>query len=127
MSSSGVFDYVVIGGGTAGLVIAARLSENPDVSVCVLEAGKDHSTNVDTIIPGTLPTHFTLSVLTPCLRIRFQEHGQPRCRLDVFHSPATSPERTTNHDQSVSVMRDLSHLKCPNRITVAKVWAVPVS
>ena len=98
MSSSGVFDYVVIGGGTAGLVVAARLSENPDVSVCVLEAGKDHSTNIDTIIPGTLPSHFTFSVLTPYLRVRFQEHGQSRTRLDVFHRPATSLERTSNHD-----------------------------
>lgn len=98
MSSSGVFDYVVIGGGTAGLVVAARLSENPDISVCVLEAGKDHSTNVDTMIPGTHPNHFAFSVLTPCLRIRFQEHGQPRTRLDVFHCPATSLERTPNHD-----------------------------
>ncbi|MFC8126550.1 GMC family oxidoreductase [Streptomyces sp. NPDC057302] len=33
------FDYVVVGGGTAGAVVAARLTEDPDVSVCVLEAG----------------------------------------------------------------------------------------
>lgn len=35
------YDYVIIGGGTAGLVLAARLSENPDISVGVIEAGKN--------------------------------------------------------------------------------------
>lgn len=33
------YDYVIIGGGTAGLCVAARLTENPDVHVAVLEAG----------------------------------------------------------------------------------------
>lgn len=36
---SASYDYIIVGGGTAGLTVTARFAENSDVSVAVIEAG----------------------------------------------------------------------------------------
>ncbi|MBL8330595.1 MAG: choline dehydrogenase [Rubrivivax sp.] len=38
-----MFDYLIVGGGSAGCVLAGRLSEDPQASVCLLEAGEADS------------------------------------------------------------------------------------
>lgn len=40
------YDYIVVGGGTSGMTLAARLSENRNVTVAVLEAGIDYRSNL---------------------------------------------------------------------------------
>ncbi|KAL4876305.1 hypothetical protein BJY04DRAFT_210719 [Aspergillus karnatakaensis] len=44
-SDPNTFDFVIVGGGTAGLALANRLSELPEITVAVVEAGSDESTN----------------------------------------------------------------------------------
>jgi choline dehydrogenase-like flavoprotein len=60
LSESGyaTYDFVVIGGGTAGIVVATRLSEDPTIRVLLLEAGNEHADDPRTQIPGLVTQVF---------------------------------------------------------------------
>ncbi|TFK34074.1 hypothetical protein BDQ12DRAFT_715549 [Crucibulum laeve] len=51
-----LYDYIVVGAGTAGNVIATRLTEDPQVSVLLLEAGVSNVDAFNTTVPLLAPT-----------------------------------------------------------------------
>jgi choline dehydrogenase len=55
------FDYIIIGAGSAGSVLAARLTEDPDVRVALVEAGDSDNAleiNVPLLFPQLFKTQF---------------------------------------------------------------------
>ena len=68
-----MYDYVIVGGGSAGCVLAARLSEDPDVTVCLIEAGPaDTSPNIH--VPAGAARLFRTQ-----LDWDYDSHNEPHC------------------------------------------------
>lgn len=56
------FDFVIVGGGTAGLTVANRLSELPDITVAIIEAGDSVFNNPAVINPDDFTVPLDTSI-----------------------------------------------------------------
>jgi choline dehydrogenase-like flavoprotein len=75
MNGQTSYDYIIIGGGSAGCVLANRLSEDPNVSVCLLEAGgPDRSPFIH------VPLGLARGMMVPAFNWMFMSKPQERLR-----------------------------------------------
>ena len=80
------YDYVIVGGGTAGLCVAARLTENPDVKVAVLEAGSNRMDDKQISTPSLYPTLIGRKEYDWCMESIPQVTFFPPCRTNIFQT-----------------------------------------
>ncbi len=75
MTSSESFDYIIVGAGSAGCVLASRLTEDPEVSVLVLEAGGRDS---------SIFIHMPAALAKPLANDKYNwfYHSEPEPHLD---------------------------------------------
>jgi 5-(hydroxymethyl)furfural/furfural oxidase len=78
------FDYIVVGGGTAGCIVASRLSSRPDLRIALIEAGEDTPPDhTDEVIWDSYPI---VAYFDPRLHWR---------QLRVFYGEAPAGDATT--------------------------------
>jgi choline dehydrogenase-like flavoprotein len=82
MSDSTMFDYIIIGGGSAGCVLANRLSKDPRNSVCLLEAG-----GRDNWIWYHIPVGYLFAIGNPRSDWMFKTESEPGLNGRVLNYP----------------------------------------
>lgn len=95
--SVNTYDYVVVGGGTAGSVIASRLTQNPDVTVAVIEGGPSDIDRDD-----VLTLRRWLGLLGGDLDYGYTTTEQPRGNSHILHSRAKVLGGCSSHNTLIS-------------------------
>ncbi|MEM7748911.1 MAG: choline dehydrogenase [Pseudomonadota bacterium] len=82
VQSGDTFDYIIIGAGSAGCVLANRLSENPGLSVAIIEAGgRDSNPWIH------VPAGYYRTMLDPSVTWQFGSGPEPHLNDRVVNWP----------------------------------------
>ena len=76
------YDYIIVGAGSAGCVLANRLSADPSTSVLLIEAGP-----TDTNFWVHIPLGFGKNVNNPAVNWCYQGEPEPYCRNQAYFLP----------------------------------------
>jgi choline dehydrogenase-like flavoprotein len=97
MTSPDAFDYVIVGGGTAGAIVAARLAEDRDVTVCLLEAGPSDEND-----PRVLELRNWPNLLGSELDYDYPIEPQPRGNGRIRHSRGRVLGGCSSHNSAIA-------------------------
>jgi choline oxidase len=95
--SGGRYDYVVVGGGTAGAVVAARVAERSEARVCLLEAGPSDENE-----PRVLELREWPSLLGSELDYDYVIEPQPRGNSRIRHSRGRVLGGCSSHNSAIA-------------------------
>ncbi|MEU6482935.1 GMC oxidoreductase [Streptomyces sp. NPDC046887] len=95
--ASDTYDYVIVGGGTAGSVIAHRLSADPGTTVAVIEGGPS-----DVDRPDVLTLRRWMGLLGGDLDYDYPTTEQPRGNSHIRHSRARVLGGCSSHNTLIS-------------------------